>query len=193
MEQERAPGLSVAATRESHRKNDDIKDLVVPNFSAKKAEYVLQPFLAQLSYLKAHSRVKGHTCYPPPPSNMPCLTAILRSLQIRRHHRDDAPTHGLWAWPVAGACGARLRGCQATVDRAKAPQPGLVAEATVGSRPPQLQRWRVLKAAETPPPWSDCRDNVTRRFGEFQLHLGSAQELGLAGIEAVDALGSRWA
>lgn len=114
---------------------------------------------------------------------------ILRSLRIRRHHRDDAGTHGLWAGPVAGTGGA-LRGCQATVDRAGDPQRGLVAEATVGLRPQPLQRWRVPEAAETPR-WNDCGDNVTRRLGELQLCLGSAQELWLAGIQSRLTLGSR--
>lgn len=77
------------------------------------------------------------------------------------------------------------------MDRAWDPQGCLVAEATVKPRPRRLWQWRVLEAAETPR-WSDCRDNVTRRLGELQLDLGSAQELGLAGVWSGGlALGSR--
>lgn len=101
MEQESAPGLSVVATRESHRKNDDIKDLVVPNVSAKKAECVLQPFLPQLSDLKTHAKVRGHTCNPPPPSSMPCLTPrssgpSKSAATIETTHRRTASGRGLW-------------------------------------------------------------------------------------------------
>eukprot|EP00069_Balaena_mysticetus_P019674 bmy_12420T0 len=73
-------------------------------------------------------------------------TRSFQSLRIRRHHRDDARTHGRWVGRATQTCSA-LRCCQVNCRRGE-PACSVVAEAT--DRRQQQQRRRDRKAAGSP-------------------------------------------